>query len=181
MTQTEWLHSADAPAMLQALWEASGGDEATLVPMLHRCFVACCRRIWRLLPQEVSRHGIEVAERYLAGEATREHLKQVRWDVEGAAFNIDYDCEPTAIEQWVADVKAIPNDELAAMLNSPGVMPDIDARELLKRAAYFVDYATTYPHLTPKRRVPESYVAFLSADLLREQFGSPPLGSERRA
>jgi hypothetical protein len=114
MTQAEWLHSTDAPAMLEALWEASGGDEVVLVPMLHRYFVACCRRIWRLLPQEASRRGIEVAERYLAGKATDEELSEVNWHVEGAAFNIDYNCEREAIERWVAEVRAIPEDEMAA-------------------------------------------------------------------
>jgi hypothetical protein len=164
--------------MLEALWESSGGDEATLVPMLHRYFVACCRRIWRLLPQEGSRRGIEVAERYLAGGATDEELSEVNWDVEGAAFNIDYSRQPEAIERWVAEVQAIPKEEIAAMLNPPGVMRDIDARKLLKQAAYFADYAMIYPHVTPKRGVPAGYSAFLSADLLREQFGRLPLESE---
>jgi hypothetical protein len=163
--------------MLEALWEAAGDDEAALVPSLHRYFVACCRRIWRLLPQEGSRRGIEVAERYLAGEATDDELDEVDWHCEGAAFNINYNCEPEAIQRWVAEVRAIPADEMAAMLSPPGAAPGVDEQELLMRAAYFADYATIYPHLTPKRGVPDSYAAFLSAELLREQFGGPSLES----
>ncbi len=171
MTHGEWLRSTDARAMLEALWEAADGDEAALVPALHRYYVACCRRIWRLLPQEGSRRGIEVAERYLVGHATDDELSKVNWDCEGAAFNINYDCEPDAIRRWVADVRAIPAAEMVAMLNLPGTLPEVDARELLLRAAYFADFAMIYPHLTPKRGIPEDYAPFLSADLLQEQFG----------
>jgi hypothetical protein len=171
MTHEEWWRSTDVPAMLEALWDAHGGEEAALVPQLHRYFVACCRRIWRLLPQQGSRRGIEVAERYLAGAATDEELSAVNWDAEGAAFNIDYNCDPEAIERWVAEVRAIPPQEMAALLDPPGVGRDLEPRQLLKRAAYFADYAMIYPHLTPKRPVPRNYVPFLSAELLRQQFG----------
>jgi hypothetical protein len=159
--------------MLEALWEAAGGNEAALVPQLHRYFVACCRRIWRLLPQEDSRRGIEVAEQYLAGTVTGEELSEVNWYVEGAAFNIDYNCDPASIQRWVEEIEALPPEEMAAMLNPPGVVPGIDARDLLLRAAYFADYAMIYPRLTSKRDVPSNYVLFLSVELLRKHFANP--------
>jgi len=176
MTHAEWLRSTDTPAMIEALWEAASDDEATLVPALHRYFLACCRRIWRLLPQEGSRHGIEVAERYVVGEANEGDLRSANWHCEGAAFNIDYDCDPETIQGWVAEVWAIPAGEMAAMLNPPGAALEVDAQELLLRAAYFADFAMIYPDLTPKRGVPENYALFLSADLLREQFGGSSSG-----
>jgi len=173
MTEADWLESADVPLMLEALWELHGGDELPLVAALHRYFVASCRRIWKLLPQDGSRRGVKIAERYLAGRATDEELSEVDWHVEGAAFNIDYNCDPEAIERWVKQTRAMPDAELRAMLHPPEAALDIDTRELLKRAAYFADYAVIYPHLMPKRGVPDSYVPFLSAGLLRELFGNP--------
>lgn len=38
--------------------------------------VACCRRIWHLLPVEWSRQGVEMTERYADGLATDEQLKE---------------------------------------------------------------------------------------------------------
>jgi hypothetical protein len=178
MTHAEWLCCTDVPAMLEVLWEAHSGDEATLVPHLHRYLVACCRRIQRLLPQEDSRRGIEVAERYLSGLVTDAELGDLSWYVEAAAFNIDYNGDPESIQQWVDEVGTISAEELTAMLNPPGVALDIDARELLKRAAYFAEYAIFYPHRTRKRGVPDHYVPFLSAELLQEQFQNPFKGQE---
>jgi hypothetical protein len=116
---------------------------------------------------------VEVAERYLEGEATDDELKEIDWDVEGAAFNIDYNCDRAAIEGWVEEGRAIPEAEHRAMLHPPGAAAEVDTRELLMRAAYFADFAVIYPHLEPKRGVPDSYVPFLSAALLRDLFGNP--------
>jgi hypothetical protein len=172
MTRAEWLSSENAPAMLKALWDTAGGDEAALVPVLQRYLLACCRRIWRLLPQESSRRGVEVAELFLAGAATAEELKKANWHCEGAAFNIDYNCDPSAIQHWVAMVRDIPPSEMASVLNPPGAAVEVDERTLLKRAAYFAHHAMTLPQLTPKHPVPASYAMFLSASLLREHFGT---------
>ena len=173
MTEAEWLQTSDVQQMLEAFWELHGDDEPTLVCKLHRYFLACCRRIWKLLPQEGSRRGVAVAERYLLGKATEGELSEADWHVEGAAFNIDYNCEPEAIAHWVEQTRQIPEAELRAMLHPPQSVLEIDAHELLLRAAYFADYAVIYPHLTPKRGVPDNYVVFLSADLLRELVGNP--------
>ena len=173
MTEAEWLETSDVPQMLEALWELHDGDESRIVPALHRYFLACCRRIWKLLPHDESRRGVEVAERYLAGRVTDAELKEVDWCVEGAAFDIDYNCDPEAIRGWVAQTRAIPEAELRALLHPPEAATAIDTRELLKRAAYFADHAVRYPRLRPKRRVPSNYVTFLSAGLLRELFGNP--------
>jgi hypothetical protein len=53
---------------------------------------------------------------------------------------------------------------------------------LLKRAAYFVDYAMVYPSLSPMGPPPASYRSFLSARVLREHVGSPahPEDGERQ-
>lgn len=199
MTEAEWLESNDAGAMLEFLWERQGIQRreidrckidlrfggvvreseplqntiASLDRQLHRFYVASCRAIWRLLPQEDSRRGVELAEQYLAGKAAAEELNKFNWYVEGAAFNIDYNVDSEAVNRWVEEVRAIPEAELRSMLHPPEIALEIEPRELLKRAAYFVDFAMTYPSLTPKGPPPKSDYPFLSAALLREFVGNP--------
>ncbi len=145
MTHEEWLDCTDVPAMLEVLWDAKDGGEPTFTLRMHRYLVACCRRIWKLLPQEGNRRGIEVAECYLTGWATDTELQRVSWGSEGAAFIIDYNCYPDSIKKWVDDVQALPPDELANMLIPPGAILEINARHLLLQAAYFADLAARYP------------------------------------
>jgi hypothetical protein len=173
MTEAEWLASSDAPRMIDALWHLQRDDLEGLERRLHWYYLLCCRAIWKLLPQEASRRGVEVAERFLAGEADDEELSDVNWSVEGAAFCIDYNTDPESIEQWIVQTQAMPDAELRAILHPPEAARRIETRELLKRAAYFADYCMIYPRLLPKGPPPQSYAPFLSADLLREVFGSP--------
>ena len=154
---------------LRAHWRH---DPEELERRLHAYYLACCRRIWRLLPQKGSRRGVEVAELYIAGRATPEELDAANYAAEGAAFNIDYDCNPEAIREWVREVDAMPDDELAAMLNPAAPDACFTTRQLLLNAAYFADFAMIYPGFE-KKIVPRGYVVFLSAPLLREMFGDP--------
>jgi hypothetical protein len=194
MTQAEWQVCDDAWAMIEFLWCEQGispadadlrisGDRLPSSPTnqsvfdldraLHRYYLASCRAIWKLLPQEASRRGVELAEQFLAGTVSGEEVRSYNRDVEGAAFRIDYGTDPGAIDRWVADVGAIPEVELRAMLHPPEAVLEIEPRELLKRAAYFVDYAMIYPSLSPKGSPPLSYRHFLSADVLREHVEYP--------
>jgi hypothetical protein len=154
---------------------------ADLIRALHRFYLASCRRIWKLLPQEASRRGVELAEQFLEGTVSGEEVSKYNWHVEGAAACIDYDTDPEAIDRWVAEVRAIPDAELRSMLHPPEATQEIEPRELLKRAAYFVDFAMIYPSLKPMGPPPESYRPFLSAELLRQHVGYPayPSGGGR--
>jgi hypothetical protein len=196
VTEVEWNHSDDAGAMLDHLWAQYGisapdidvrfggdlcnglpqGDPTGLDRALHRYYLASCRGIWRLLPQEASRRGVELAEQFLAGSVSGEDVSEYNWHVEGAAFCIDYNTLPVDIERWVAEVRALPAAELRSMLHPPEAADEIELRELLKRAAYFVDYATIYPSLSPKGPPPASYRLFLSAAVLRQHVGYPRVG-----
>ena len=194
MTKSEWLESEDAGAMIEYLWQrrgvsprtidlSFGGDmtqsalaqdeTADLVRVLHRFYLASCRGIWKLLPQEASRRGVELAERFIVGRASAEELNEFNYHVEGAAFCIDYNSDPEAVDRWVAEVRAIPEAELRSMLHPPSVATEIEPRELLKRAAYFADYAMIYPSLTPLGPPRASYLPFLSAQVLRQHIGHP--------
>ena len=192
MTEAEWLDCNDAGVMLEFLWQCQGIQPrdidlrfnvrewtpaveavASLDRQLHRFYLASCRKIWRLLPQEESRDGVALAEQYLAGKVTWEEVNRFNWFVEGAAFTIDYNTEPANLNFWVEEVRAIPKAELGTILYPPEIALEIEPRELLQRAAYFVDYAMIYPNLRPKGPPPKSYYPFLSADLLREFVGNP--------
>jgi hypothetical protein len=63
MTEREWRSSTDPGAMLAFLQRSGKISERKL-----RLFgVACCRRIWHLLPDEPRRRGVEAAELFADG------------------------------------------------------------------------------------------------------------------
>ncbi|HKA21316.1 MAG TPA: hypothetical protein VKN18_23770 [Blastocatellia bacterium] len=65
-------------------------------------------------------------------------------------------------------VRAMHRERLLELVPGMGVQ-DLEPRELLRRAAYFADFATMYPHLRPKE-LRDEYVIFLSPKLLDEFF-----------
>ncbi|AWM37611.1 hypothetical protein GobsT_43990 [Gemmata obscuriglobus] len=194
MTEADWHRSNDAGAMLDYLWEwrgvspdgiglrfggdvqesdAAGGADDRFGLSLHRFYLASCRGIWPLLPQEASRRGVELAEQFLAGEATAEQVSEYNWHTEGAAFVLDYNTAPEDIARWVAEVQALPPAELRGLLHPPETADEVEPRELLKRAAYFADYVMVYPSLRPQGPPPDSYRPFLSAQVLRRHVRYP--------
>jgi hypothetical protein len=118
---------------------------------------------------------VEVAERYLEGEATRDELHKVDYEVEGAAFHLDYDANTRQIRLWVKSARAISKTKLRTMLHRVKFV----SRRLLTKAAYFVDFAVVYPGLKVKDPGAEKNLPwfgcdpFLSASLFREMFGNP--------
>ncbi len=172
MTGPEWFQSDDVALMLRWFRQEWRGAVADLDRLLQRYFLACCRRIWRLLPQEESRVGVEVAERYVNGLATPDDLHRAEWLAEAAAFQFEYDSDPEAITSWCAEVSQISPEDRATMIHAPRPGDDLSPRGLLKHAAYFADLAMCYPSLEPKESI-ESYRLFLPAPLLREVVGNP--------
>lgn len=191
MTAEQWRRSEDPVAMLRALRATWCGEEAELVRLTHRYLLACCRANWELLPMEESRRGIEVAERYVDGRATREELGRAEWDAEGAAFFLEpFEYEPedetpearegrlqyeadrkARIDLLVAEVEAMPPEDLRRLVRLEASDGDISPRPLLADAAYFADSAMTYPGVRPRGSVIDKHRKFLAAALLREIVG----------
>ena len=128
-----------------------------------------------MLPQEASRQGIELAENWMDGKVSDDELNKFNWQVEAAAFNIDYDVEPERIAGWIAAVKAVPRVEMRQMLCLGKQMVGPEPRELLKQAAYFADYSMMYPTLRPVAPPSEEYRPFLWASVLRKHLTYPDL------
>jgi hypothetical protein len=173
MTAEEWLRSDDAVAMLKALRASWRGDETELVRLTHRYLLACCRAIWKLLPMEASRSGVEVAERYIEGRATREEFFRAEWDAEGAAFFLEpFEYEPeqgspderearlqyeadriTCIGSLVKELEEMPGEELGRLVHLESPDGATSPRHLLADAAYFADSAMSYPGIRPRGSV----------------------------
>ncbi len=69
MTEQEWQDCTDPQAMLVAL-DGQADDRK-----LRLFAIACCRRIWPLLPDESFREAVRAAERHLDGEATEAEVR----------------------------------------------------------------------------------------------------------
>jgi hypothetical protein len=79
MTEAQWLACDDPLTMLEFVRGRASDRKLQLLAC------ACCRRIWHLPDgEEISRHAVEVAERYadgLASETEIEAAKQAAWAV----------------------------------------------------------------------------------------------------
>ena len=172
MTEAQWLGSDDVPLMLRWFRQEWRGEERELNTLLQRFLLACCRRIWRLLPGAKCRAGVEVAERTLEGLATREEFGLAEYLAEGEAFKFENDLEDEDIARWCEDVSRISSEELATMICPSRSEDDISSRVLLEHAAYFAVAAMCYPDISPKESI-ERFRLFLPAPLLRVAVGNP--------
>ena len=169
MTADEWEASDDALGMLWAVYRRRRDDPA-VDRRIQRYYLACCRGIWELLPQEGSRHGVEVAERCAGGKATTDEVAVACRGVVGAVNYFD-DVAPAAMAGWARGVESLSPAARAALVHTDEGRR-LGGRELLRLAASFVRFVVS------DRRVRHSwpskdYAAFLSAPLLRCVFPNP--------
>jgi len=174
----EWIDdSLSVPEKLLEVQARWGGTDEELNQFLHRYFVACCRAIWPLLPQEDSRRGVEVAERFVEGRATIEEASEIDWYVEAAAFTFDSNIRPEYVQHLIDVGRAIPFTELQQIVPSIDTASRETIRDLLARAAFFVDFTLWFGGkdlILP----PADYYPFLSArvldDMVDKYLYSPP-------
>lgn len=159
MINEEWHTSSDALAMLEDLREHSLQKWEDLTPTLHRYFLACCKKIDHLLPQESIQAGLEGAVDFLDGKITSTELRRLEWHAEAAAFSIDYGLDSEKTRDQIKSIDAV--RDLAYE----------DAWRLLKAAAYFADRAIAYSHMRSPKRLPGKQ--FLCPELLRELIPAP--------
>lgn len=72
MTETEWLTSAKPEEMFLSLLRKAGHRKRRLFA------VACCRRVWHLMPDDRSRSYLLLAEQFADGLAGRTVLNSAR-------------------------------------------------------------------------------------------------------
>jgi hypothetical protein len=72
MNEVEWLTCNDPGEMLEFLRGKASNRKIRLFQ------VACCRRIWSLLPDDSCREAVLVAERYADGNATDRERRAIR-------------------------------------------------------------------------------------------------------
>lgn len=70
MTEAEWMAFTDPRPMLGSLRHRASDRKLRLFA------VACCRRIWDLLPDEQCRSALETAERFADGLASLDSLRE---------------------------------------------------------------------------------------------------------
>jgi hypothetical protein len=74
MTEQEWLGCTDPEPMLRFLQERQTSDRK-----LRLLACACCRQVWHLLSDPLSRKAVLVVERYADGQASDTELSRARW------------------------------------------------------------------------------------------------------
>ena len=194
MTDADWNTSDDVRAMLRHLRSSWRGDEAELERLLHRYYLACCRRLWKLLPLEESRRCVEVAERFLDGQATASELSAAEYDAEGAAFLFERwaevgertglpfrDLEPERVASCIEQFEAIPPEVVLELIGQIDPNRSPTPRELLLETGMLVSIVACYPRVDPKDSIESRFASFLSAPLLREMIGASREHRERRS
>ncbi len=172
MTEQEWLLSDDAHKMLMWFRENWRGSNADLERLMQRYWLACCRRIWKLILSKDSRRSLKVLERFLEGTATDEELEAAEWKAEVALFYIQYQHGLQKIARWVKEIGEIPPDELRGLVRRTHRDEELLPDDILLQAARFAHAA--FLNLGINSGAPFwSYKPFLSASLLREVIGNP--------
>jgi len=160
MTNENWATSTSAPIMLAALYLQDPDHFKTLVPELHRYFLACCWKMKHLIPQKGLRDGLRGAEKWINGEITDEKFWKLEWIAEAEAFAFENVESPEEI------------DKLKALIATVDILKDVEcdiAHQILKEAAYFTDRAIIYPKITSAPYVESLCTSrFLCSELLRK-------------
>ena len=86
MTEAEWLASDNVAEMLRMLRGA--GDRKL---RLFAC--ACCRQIWRYIPDGAPQNAVEVSERFAEGDATLRELQAAQRKARAIASELAFEAQ----------------------------------------------------------------------------------------
>jgi hypothetical protein len=188
MNPAERLRSNDPSQMLE--WLRSTMPEEVFDYRLRRYYLACCRRIWRLLPPDAIRLGLEAAERHLEGAATPREVSywaQLAQDwgymAEADLYAIStynsvcdeqelpdesFFSQSGRVQRWVDEITRIPSHKIRKMVRMTGDAVTPPPRRLLENANCFA-FSTIYWAVGSGevRRGIEAYGQFLSPHVLR--------------
>lgn len=95
MTEKEWLACAEPKRMLEFLWGKTSDRKLRLYT------AACCRRTRHMLPEDATRNGVEVIERYADGRLSSSTMDKLRRQLTKAH---KIDSEP---RRWTAQFSAL--------------------------------------------------------------------------
>lgn len=126
--------------------------------------VACCRRIWHLLTDERSRRGVEIAERFADGQASKEDRRAGLW----AAHEVFM--EAKGQERFNSKAPYAPVAMVAFAASSASGM-DTEAEAARCAAASLAYRAGAYN--SDSWRAAFQAERAVQCDLLREVFGKP--------
>lgn len=145
--------------MLEALYLKDPDNFDALIPEIHKYLIVCSWNIQHLIPQEGLRNGLRGAEQWLEGKLTDEELNRLNWYAEADAFALDYAKTPKDFAEIQSMIDGI--DELKGMSFE-------DAKDRLKRAAYFAQGAMIYSRMRNPYWKRMFGSEFLCPDLLRQ-------------
>ncbi|MFO0889239.1 MAG: hypothetical protein U0790_08875 [Isosphaeraceae bacterium] len=189
MNRSEWLASDDPSEMLGGLRSCLSAAEFDR--FLVRYYLACCRRIWRLLPVDTIRCGVEAAERFIESEAypnearywaaqAREYgyLAEVELyfiatfnsvEEERARPDDDYFSQAGRVRRWVEAVASVPPNKIRKMVRIPPDGEPPPPGTLLEDTAWFAFRAIYWAIGSSEcRRGIEECRRFLCPHVLRE-------------
>ncbi|UTW56052.1 hypothetical protein [Kordiimonas sp. SCSIO 12610] len=161
MTNEEWELSQNAAEMLLALKSQQSQFFKNQAISLHYYFLECSNKIAYLTPQKDLRNAIQAGYDWLNGIITDGELKRYEWYAEAEVFMIEFDDDP----ENKADV-----EKLIKSIAELQELNYAQAKNILHRAAYFIDAAMGYAFFW-KGRLPKLLInrpEFLDADLLRK-------------
>lgn len=114
--------------------------------------------------------GVEAGEKYCRGEIAWEEARKADWHSEASAFLFDYNDEThPEIASFVAQLTE-KRDEAERLLIPASWSNEESARELLRDAAYFANFALCYPTLRfgkHSKRQMEGYGRFMPLELFQ--------------